>query len=939
MRRRLIHLSVYGLPLAAVLCFTSIAGSERSAISDQPSVEGRRPTAGNPSPRRLDTLKRMVRHFDFEEAEEMPLTMPHRFYRYGASEDHAAEGFPPFGRMRLTNEVAYSGNWSFEFELDGGSMAARIPTGVIPVMPQADYLVTMRVRTKGLQHARSRLTAWLHDGAGEIITESRAASEPIATDGEWVILAVEVPGRWDDVSDLVFELQLAQPRQFRSAAAGAGAEEALLEDVAGRAWFDDVTVWHLSRIELSTDEPGNVVVGPDRPRVRVLIRDHAQDDLRARLRVFDLDGKTIVDERVPSHRLQREFRVALPLEQYGWYRAVLDVGDRERVSARQWLDLAYVPQPHRSHARWQNPLAVALPEAWIVQADRLPDLVARSGVGTVIMPVWTRRQTMDASDLEHETLRETIEALRTERTDLILSFEGVPDELSRQFDTDSDDVLRVLNQLDGQWQRWINELLVSFGVEVSRWQIGGTGSDSVLFDHDAARQIERATRRIAEFAPSPDVLVSMMSEQATDATRDLPGRSIWVPHHLQPDAVGEAVAAWTDADHPLVVTLDVLPDEIFSPRQRTLDLIFRVLAAWRADAGTIALRPTWRVEDVQSSAIRSQQRRPAAISPDVLLPVVRALASQLSGRRFVRELTLQQGIHCWVLAGSGSDDGALIVWRDSDHLQETATTSLQLADGPVTMTDPFGNVREIVPRDGLHTIRVREMPMFIEGISLELVLFRGSFALEPSFIPAERRLHGHELILHNPWGMPISGTLRLRESEDWRISPRVHDFSIRPGGQVRLPVEIILERNMLTGVRRLEADVTLSAETTYQIEVDSEIEIGLEHLDLHATWRVARNVRTGEDDLIITQYIANTGDDPVSLDAYILGPNIRQQRRVVGGLEPGEMAIRTFRVPNGASLLSGQSIRVGIAERGGIARLNKVLEVSDLAAYQVTADK
>src|SRR5436190_1947817 len=123
-------------------------------------------------PAKLATLERVLRHFDFEDAEQFNTTFPTDFYRYDAS----GQGFPPFGAMKLTNEAAASGKWSLEFDLAGGSMSARVPTGVLPVLPFADYVVSARVRTEGLKNARARLVAWLHDTSGKPIVESRVQS-------------------------------------------------------------------------------------------------------------------------------------------------------------------------------------------------------------------------------------------------------------------------------------------------------------------------------------------------------------------------------------------------------------------------------------------------------------------------------------------------------------------------------------------------------------------------------------------------------------------------------------------------------------------------------------------------------------------------------------------------------------------------------------------
>ena len=110
----------------------------------------------------MPSFARLVRLYDFEEAEQAPYVMPINFYRHEAPQ----QGFPRFGRTHLTRDAAHGGNWSFGFELDGGSLSARIPTAVLPVLPGSDYRVTAWIRTDGLTHSRARLSAWLNDDAG-----------------------------------------------------------------------------------------------------------------------------------------------------------------------------------------------------------------------------------------------------------------------------------------------------------------------------------------------------------------------------------------------------------------------------------------------------------------------------------------------------------------------------------------------------------------------------------------------------------------------------------------------------------------------------------------------------------------------------------------------------------------------------------------------------
>lgn len=73
-----------------VASLTSIAAGQPTPAPDGVSI--------------LSAQNRLLRQFDFEEAEHAPYTMPINFYRYIAAD----QGFPPFGRMQLTNGAAHS---------------------------------------------------------------------------------------------------------------------------------------------------------------------------------------------------------------------------------------------------------------------------------------------------------------------------------------------------------------------------------------------------------------------------------------------------------------------------------------------------------------------------------------------------------------------------------------------------------------------------------------------------------------------------------------------------------------------------------------------------------------------------------------------------------------------------------------------------------------
>ena len=95
------------------------------------------------------SLRRILCRYDFEEAQAYRTEFPLNFRNL--AEDR---GYPKFGRMALSDDAAFGGDWSFRFDLDGSSLAAGVPWGVLPILPYADYVISAKVRTKGIKRAR-----------------------------------------------------------------------------------------------------------------------------------------------------------------------------------------------------------------------------------------------------------------------------------------------------------------------------------------------------------------------------------------------------------------------------------------------------------------------------------------------------------------------------------------------------------------------------------------------------------------------------------------------------------------------------------------------------------------------------------------------------------------------------------------------------------------
>jgi hypothetical protein len=864
---------------------------------------------------RLSSLQRSIRVFDFEEAAERPVEFPDHFYRRSPRDGALAEGFPPFGTIRLANDQAFSGQWSFKFELDGGSLAARTFAGALPVLPHADYAVAAKVRTRGLNFARARLVAWLTDRQGRPIDASRSESPLLRSGNAWETVSVEVYGEYDDVADLVVELQVLQPDQFTSV--DADLDEPRREDLSGIVWFDQVRVLHLPRIELDAIGEGIVSSLPAIPQLNLLVRDLASEPIISHLEVFDLDGNRVFDGNYGPARGQQRHTVSIPLDRAGWYRAKLDVHSGPRLIGQRQLDFAVLAPSNTIRVRSRNRFAVVIPDPTPSQLNVLPSLISDLDVGHAVLPVWTRGFAATGHTTRMQHLHRIIAELLRSDVELTLSLNEIPDELARDAGLDHDQVLELFQQDAARWKPYLEELLVTFGLDIRRWQMGATGRGDLVRRADASALARDAERALERYVADVDLLVPWAAEYelAPGATFGVVHAAI--PFEAPPFTIDTYVNQLRTGAGQVTALLERLPSDRYSPRQAVNDLMRRALYAWRSDATLLSLQAPWSWEAGPHDRLMID---PAFVA-------WRTLADRLSDRRFVGTLPAGDNVHVWILEGRASNDAALVVWSDRISPAGPEAQRWFLGHEPVLGVDAFGNTFE-VPLDGSeHVIVPDELPRFIEHINLELAKFRASFSLNPNMVLSMNRVHEHMVELLNPWNMTISGEIKLADTDDLDISPRTLPFTIRPGATARLPVQIRVGRNVLAGQKSILASASINADREYNVELQTTTTVGLPDVAFSASWGHAENVVTGDRELVVTQRVTNVGESILNLDVFVMAPDRSVRRRRLPPLGPGETAIRLFNLGHGDAILGARDVRVGLEEWNGSVRLNQLLAI------------
>ncbi len=891
---------------------------------------------------------RIVKAFDFEERDYNPLPVPFGWLRAQNDPNVPRErpGFPIWnGGILDYIAPAYSGVGTVRLPTDGGSTSLILRTGEVGVFPNADYMVTTRVRTQDLKHAQARIIARLLDQQGNTIKDTEVHSTLVQTGGRWEQLAVVIEGLSDQAAYLQLELQLLQPEQqprTRSLSSFSVWEQ----DFSGAAFFDDVVIAQLPRLELTTGAPGNIVLSEQRPAIKILVRDLSGERIVARARVFDVHGDE-VDHTTISNGERRVHTDWKPkLTKFGWYRAYIEVYTDDALVGIRTLDFFWAPPPDDTQPNPTFGIAADITQPPI--ADAIGALASGSRVGTVSVNVWGQSSTPEDFDPDGK-ITAVLDILKRSDLDISIDFHQVPLTLADALAVDTGSVLDVFASPMDRWNQWGGQLLDRYGQSVSRWSFGSIATEEPTAKLD--QQFDSVFAEFSRFIPAPILTVPWSDDRPIDtavATRTRGARLI-DRGTTHADSMPMLIEQWmaqfdsNQASQYDGATLSLLqrPAEhdgfMTDTWSAAGSLSRKALAFWWA-AGTSGIDLD-RFHLLLADAWSVTPGKRAQVMPSPELHVWRTLATQLAGRTPVEELDLLDGARILLLsprADEPESEGAMMVWLEDPSLGNTHI-QIPLANKDLTQIDLFANRTPIkLNLQGelklpMHRVEIRRTPVFIEGVNVPLARFLANIRITPDTLEPRSGIHHRELVLTNPWPYAISGRIFIVEpggytqgsgsiDRTWEIAPRVVPFAIEAGGVMRTEVEWAFSSGELVGTKPLVFDVELSADTKYPIiRVERHIQLAYDGLEVTST---ARSMGDGLTEVVVT--VTNRSALPVNLEAVAVPVREARARASINGLEPGDSVTRRFVFQ---STRPGDSVIIGISIADENIRINSIVKV------------
>lgn len=857
---------------------------------------------------RPQAARRLVRAWDFEEGATDPRPVPRNWFR---AQDNPPErsrpGFPKeWNLANLDSTKARSGSWSVKLPTQGGSTSLMLVRGALPALPGADYVVASAVMTGGLLHARARVAGRLLDDRLEVIPETDVVGDLILSEDQWTPTRLVIPGS-EQAAWVQLELQLLQPDQYAPKDPNQFAIRH--QDVSGAAWFDDVQLMQLPRLELSAGSLVGVTIEPKEPRLVIRIQDLTGEPLDAELRVFDIDAREVAAQNLTGVSGPQVRSWVPPIEKYGWYRASMRVSGADGLVGECHTDFLWMPTPTSERADTSRRFAITLPTLPAEAISDLPAIVDGAGSGALLITV----PSSDPGSVA--ALRSVVEQLVESGHEVTFILDKAPAELAREARSDAEDVLGIFAAAGDAWTPALNPILGAFGERVRRYQVGEPRASSGFWRNDLDTLVPGIERRLRTLIPRPTVVVPWVINQRLPESASVPHSiAMLVPASVPADSIALYSPLWSQ-DNDFTLSLEPFDVSTYGERAVAVEMARKAIVAWSTGVAQIAIPAPWNFVDPVAGRYLP---RPA-------LGAWRTVVDQLSEREPAGTLPVSEGVTAYI--ARGATDSALVAWNSGVE-EGPAMLRGYLGESSVQARDLFGNTTEYEPSNGEHAIPLTSEPIFISGIDANLARFRAGIRVDPPFIPARAQKHDISIIITNPWPVSVAGRLRIADPAEWDISPRVANFTITGGGQQRVPISVAFGLGEEAGPRNLTVEVNLSAERVYPtMRAVLPIEIGLETVQLQPSLRLIKGAAGPRSDLEVSLLVTNTGDTPVSLESFALAPGFRGQQAPISMLGPGQSALRRFVFENAAAALRAKAIRVGLKEIDGSGRVNRTLVV------------
>ncbi|MBU0719028.1 MAG: hypothetical protein KJ749_12325, partial [Planctomycetes bacterium] len=819
--------------MRAIVWFCSVlSGLAASEPGHSPVAEEAAPA---PAP---SWLSRVVHDFDFDERKEGNLEDVPKFWT-----SLRPPGFPRFSAGHFDFEVGHKAPPSFYLECNGRSVAYQYNGAETRVRASSEYRIEGFVRPDRLRHARACLNAHFLDRQGNPILESFARTPfiggPDQPDG-WVRFELYLPAAPPEAETIGLIAWVMQEPMWNTSLPAKRYIPSV--DVYAGAWFDDLTIHALPRVEVSTTTPGNILP-PDGPQMlRVLVAETEVTGLTGRLTIKGADRLEVESHVVPVSvgELAEPTLVSVGHLLPGYYEAHLEVfaGD-SRIAARQQAFVRLAPL-HGEAGVDARSFGVVVDPKQRADAESELSLLSNMAARAVKLPVWTGLADLADSSRERRSRDRILQELVAHGFALTGVFWGSPSEIVRADGPYPRPLIDLLSEPPSVWSDHLAAVVAPYASAFHWWQVGPDTGDPLIPRDKLTFAVEQLRAAMGRFVTVPLLaLPTVSSIEPGEEKWPVPQVAVALGSDIQPDAFADRLNRFRQLGYnPLTVYVEPLPAARYHRIPRLADWAQRIITARFAGADTVFVPQPWHLGETAYGQ---------ATEPAETYLLLRTIADVVGGAIPANRVRIAPGVEC--LAFNDDESTVLAIW---DKLATGRTTryAVQLGSAP-ELIDLWGRVKPFEYDDrGRQIVELSSMPILVAGVERWLIDFRNSVTLRPAQVNSGTELVEHTIELVHHGSKSLSGSMFLQTPEGWEVTPRNLSFALMPKRPEQFLVKINYPHSEVAGVHPIIAKIAFEGRPEY-MEVPLPIEIGLPDVVVSG-WAVLEG-----KDLVVRHIVTN----------------------------------------------------------------------------------
>jgi hypothetical protein len=853
------------------------------------------------------TSDRLIHRFDFDERKTGNLENLPRYWEVFRPAD-----FPrfPAAQCGFDFTVGRGDEASFRLTSAGRNIAYHYNGPETPVQIGTSYSIEGYVQGSALVNARARLSAVYLDEHGDPILEGMQSSALIGDlpTTKWARVILTLPPAPKRAKTIGLVAWVLQERAWNNAPRAQRHIEAI--DVAAVAWFDDIVIHALPRIEIRSTSPGNVLPPDGNQAIEVALSDHIDDTLVGELVIETLDGRALKRATIPVilGGATEPHRVPVSDLPADVYRARLTVLSRGDAVASRTLRFAVLPPARRKNASLARPFGIVVASDARASSTAEQLLLHEQLARSAKLPVWGAIGDAPPVDDEH-AYGAMLRALLKDGFSLTGVFAGPPPRLAAASGPYDRSLIEILAENPDAWRVDLADVLAPYAGFFRWWQVGADGEQFVGDEEQLQTALSLLQQEMAVYMSSPILAtVASSSVQSTpqpDTTRLV---TLAIEPAVAPEWFAEEISAYRRGDgQQTAVYIKSLPVGLYDEAARVTDWAVRVLAARHAGADVVYTPQTWDVRPGSDGPVAEPRQE---------YLIFRTIADVVGDAEPAGRLPAPEGVEALVFHHA---DSSVIALRAPHAPPEGVEVILQLGAAREAINLLGHTIPLQKDAEGRHRLTVHRMPLLVDGVEKWLTELAMSIAIAPARLEFGARDHTHELTFRNPYGRHMSGAVRLTAPEGWSVSPATLNLSLGPGASQTSRIELTYPHTEPAGDKQLTVSIDLIP-SGYRLDVPLTVSLGLSEIE---AW--AMPIIEG-DDLVLRHVVTNRSNEVLHFRGAAVVPGSSRQYQPFYNLKPGDTTMAEYRFTGGAAL-AGRTVRLMLRELNDGSRVHNLAVV------------